>query len=102
MNASPRFQPTSITPSDEQLAIQTSPADTILVQANAGAAKTTTLALRIAQALASDVLPESILVLTYTKPAPRANMSCYTYPRKFSEQRGRYDDQPPTQGRDGG
>ena len=32
---------------------------------------------------------------------PRANMSCYTYPREISEQRGRYDDQPTTQGRDG-
>jgi len=32
--------------------------------------------------------------------APRANMTCDTYPREISEQRGRYDDQPTTQGSD--
>jgi TnpA family transposase len=32
--------------------------------------------------------------------APRANMTCYTYPREISEQRGRHDEQPSTQGSD--
>ena len=32
--------------------------------------------------------------------SPRANMTCDTYPREISEQRGRYDDQPSTQGSD--
>ena len=32
--------------------------------------------------------------------APRANMSCRTYPQEISEQRGRYDDQPTIQGSD--
>ena len=32
--------------------------------------------------------------------SPRANMTCDTYPREISEQRGRYDDQPTTQGSD--
>ncbi len=31
---------------------------------------------------------------------PRANMTCYTYPREISEQRGRYDDQPADKGPD--
>jgi hypothetical protein len=30
--------------------------------------------------------------------APRANMSCDTYPREISEQRGRYEDQPAVEG----
>jgi len=33
-------------------------------------------------------------------PTPRANMTCDTYPREISEQRGRYDDQPPVEGPD--
>jgi cation/acetate symporter len=32
--------------------------------------------------------------------APRANMTCYTYPREISEQRGRYDQQVSIQGHD--
>ncbi|MDH4326818.1 MAG: hypothetical protein OEW90_21990 [Betaproteobacteria bacterium] len=31
---------------------------------------------------------------------PRANMTCATYPREISEQRGRYVEQPTTQGPD--
>ena len=31
---------------------------------------------------------------------PRANMTCDTYPREISEQRGRYDDQPAVEGPD--
>ncbi|MBW8830534.1 MAG: ATP-dependent helicase [Burkholderiales bacterium] len=63
------FQPSNITPSDEQVAIQMSLLPTMLVQANAGAGKTTTLALRIAQALHSGVVPAGILVLTFTDAA---------------------------------
>lgn len=64
-----RFLPLNIEPSAEQIAIQTSRESTILVQANAGAAKTTTLALRIAQVLMAGMKASSVLVLTYTKPA---------------------------------
>lgn len=63
------FQPTHITPSDEQLAIQLLKTRLLLVEANAGAAKTTTLALRIAQALQRGAQPETVLALTATEPA---------------------------------
>lgn len=63
------FVPDAITPSAEQRAIQMRRARYLLVQANAGAAKTTTLALRIGQALLRGAPPESILVLTCTEPA---------------------------------
>lgn len=66
------FQPTNITPTDEQLAIQTTTLRTLLVQANAGAAKTTSLALRAAQALHGGLAPEAMLALTYTEPAREA------------------------------
>ena len=36
----------------------------------------------------------------FREGAPRANMTCYTYSREISEQRGRYDNQPSTQGSD--
>ncbi|MFG6465885.1 3'-5' exonuclease [Roseateles sp. BYS87W] len=63
------FQPRHITPSEEQLAIQLRRTRLLLVEANAGAAKTTTLALRIAQALHRGAPPESVLALTTTEPA---------------------------------
>jgi DNA helicase-2/ATP-dependent DNA helicase PcrA len=66
------FQPTGITPSAEQLAIQLLRTRLLLVEANAGAAKTTTLALRIAQALQRGAQPETVLALTYTAPAVTA------------------------------
>jgi DNA helicase-2/ATP-dependent DNA helicase PcrA len=65
----PAFQPTHITPSDEQLAIQLLRTRLLLVEANAGAAKTTTLALRIAQALQRGAPPQTLLALTTTAPA---------------------------------
>ncbi len=68
----PRFTARLIRPTPEQLAIQTLDADAILVSANAGAAKTTSLALRIGEALAYGVGPKSILALTYTEPACEA------------------------------
>ncbi|MEO6279168.1 ATP-dependent helicase [Roseateles sp.] len=66
------FQPTHITPSDEQLAIQLLRSRLLLVEANAGAAKTTTLALRIAQALQRGAPPATVLALTSTAPAVQA------------------------------
>ena len=61
-----------IEPSAEQWALLRNPSRRILVQANAGAAKTTTLALRIAAALARQPRPEWILALTYSEPAVQA------------------------------
>ncbi|HEY9108392.1 MAG TPA: ATP-dependent helicase [Roseateles sp.] len=66
------FQPAHITPSEEQLAIQLRRTRHLIVQANAGAAKTTTLALRIAQALQRGAPPAGVLALTATAPAVTA------------------------------
>jgi DNA helicase II / ATP-dependent DNA helicase PcrA len=66
------FQPRGIQPSDEQLAIQLRRTRLLLVEANAGAAKTTTLALRIAQALQRGAPPQTVLALTTTAPAVQA------------------------------
>ncbi len=68
----PLFQPRQITPTDEQRAIQSDRHRLLIVEANAGAAKTTTLALRIAQALDEGVHPSRILALTYTPAAVTA------------------------------
>lgn len=70
--AETRFVPDTIAPSDEQLAIQRSREKFVIVEARAGAAKTTTLALRIGQALVREAPPPSLLVLTYTEPAVTA------------------------------
>lgn len=70
--SAPAFQPAHITPSDEQLAIQLLRTRLLLVEANAGAAKTTTLALRIAQALQRGAQPDTVLALTTTAPAVTA------------------------------
>ncbi|QIL82531.1 ATP-dependent helicase [Diaphorobacter sp. HDW4A] len=64
-----RFAPKVITPSDEQRAIQVASERTIIVEANAGAAKTTTLALRVAESLARGVPTHRIIALTHTQPA---------------------------------
>ncbi|MBF5005104.1 3'-5' exonuclease [Diaphorobacter caeni] len=64
-----RFTPKVITPSDEQRAIQIASERTIIVEANAGAAKTTTLALRVAESLARGVPTHRIIALTHTQPA---------------------------------
>jgi DNA helicase-2/ATP-dependent DNA helicase PcrA len=64
-----KFQPKKIIPSKEQLAIQLSTRKTILIDANAGAAKTTTLALRMAESLARGVAPERMLALCITEAA---------------------------------
>ena len=68
----PIFVPVGLRPSDEQHLIQTTRARHLLIEANAGAAKTTSLALRIAQALHRGASPQMILALTYTAPAVQA------------------------------
>lgn len=68
----PVFVPAAIRPSDEQLRIQSTRAKHLLIEANAGAAKTTSLALRIAQALKRGAQPSMVLALTYTAPAVQA------------------------------
>jgi DNA helicase II / ATP-dependent DNA helicase PcrA len=65
----PRFTPKNFTPTGEQAAIQLSRDRVVLIKANAGAAKTTTLALRIGEALARKLEPEHILTLTFTPEA---------------------------------
>ncbi|MDD2711993.1 MAG: UvrD-helicase domain-containing protein, partial [Simplicispira sp.] len=72
MSTSPDFHPQAITPTAEQVAIQTSSAKTLVIEANAGAAKTTTLALRMAQGWARGIRPEEFLALTYTDTACQA------------------------------
>jgi DNA helicase-2/ATP-dependent DNA helicase PcrA len=65
----PRFTPQGLIPTAEQTAIQLAQNKVVLVDANAGAAKTTTLALRIGEALARGLAPEHILALTFTPEA---------------------------------
>lgn len=65
----PRFNPQGLTPTKEQVAIQLAQNKVVLIDANAGAAKTTTLALRIGEALARKAAPEQILALTFTPEA---------------------------------
>lgn len=69
------FAPKSIEPTPEQLAIQTARDRTIIVEANAGAAKTTTLALRLAESWQRGTEPELCLALTYTPTACAALIS---------------------------
>lgn len=66
------FQPQAIVPSAEQTAIQTATERTLIVEANAGAAKTTTLALRMAESWRRGTPPEAFLALTFTEPACEA------------------------------
>ncbi|MDB5895200.1 MAG: hypothetical protein JWQ88_2731 [Rhodoferax sp.] len=66
------FSPKVIVPTPEQLAVQVSPARTAIVEANAGASKTTVLALRMAEAWTRHTHPENILALTYTEAASTA------------------------------
>lgn len=63
------FEPRGFIPSSEQRAIQLARLRHVVVEANAGAAKTTTLALRMAQALHRGAEPERLLGLTYTDTA---------------------------------
>jgi DNA helicase-2/ATP-dependent DNA helicase PcrA len=72
VSAEPRFQPRGIAPTEEQLAIQLARRRHVIIEANAGAAKTTTLALRLAQALERGADVSHILALTYTEEAVQA------------------------------
>ncbi|WP_317203527.1 ATP-dependent helicase [Janthinobacterium sp.] len=67
-----QFIPKRIKPTAEQLAIQTAQKRVLLIDANAGAAKTTTLALRLAEALYRGRLPERMLALVFTQAAKLA------------------------------
>ena len=58
-----------IEPDEEQLAILVSTARFNAIDGNAGAAKTTTLALKVLDALRHGMVPEDILVLTYSPAA---------------------------------
>ena len=69
MTSSPRFTPPAFTSTDEQREIQTASERVILVEANAGAAKTTTLALRIGESLARGVPATGMLALVFTEEA---------------------------------
>lgn len=66
------FEPRDIVPSAEQLAIQLATERSLIVEANAGAAKTTTLALRMAESWRRGTAPEGLLALTFTAPACEA------------------------------
>jgi DNA helicase-2/ATP-dependent DNA helicase PcrA len=66
------FRPKGIVPTAEQLAIQLARRRHVLIEANAGAAKTTTLALRLAQALERGADTAALLALTYTDEAVAA------------------------------
>lgn len=63
------FIPSRIRPTAEQTDLQTATQPVVLGEANAGAAKTTTLALRIAESLARNVEPARILALAFTPEA---------------------------------
>ncbi|ALM85772.1 ATP-dependent helicase [Bordetella sp. N] len=65
----PQFIPAGLVPTSEQRDIQLARQRISLVQANAGAAKTTTLALRVGEALARGLAPQAILALTFTVEA---------------------------------
>ncbi|HEY0846034.1 MAG TPA: ATP-dependent helicase [Noviherbaspirillum sp.] len=71
-SATPKFKPRRFNPSQEQIDIQTATSRIILVDANAGAAKTTTLALRVAESLMRGVQPEDFILLTVTNAAQDA------------------------------
>lgn len=58
-----------MTATAEQIAIQTAQKKVVLIDANAGAAKTTTLALRLAEALHRGRPPERMLALVFTEAA---------------------------------
>lgn len=64
-----RFVPKDLIPTDEQVAIQLSTNKVVIIEANAGAAKTTTLALRLGEALARQLEPENMLALVFTPEA---------------------------------
>ena len=68
-NEAARFVPKELVPTDEQLRIQLSRSKISIIEANAGAAKTTTLALRLGEAIARKLEPENMLALVFTPEA---------------------------------
>lgn len=85
----PRFIPQGFVPTQEQQNIQLSRHRVTLVEANAGAAKTTTLALRIGEAIARGMAPEQILALMFTpeaKEVMRARLVDIGIPRSTAAQ----------------
>jgi len=75
MTSRPLFRPQNITASLQQTELQMSSSRSIIVDANAGAAKTTSLALKVAEVLELQrketgfYAPKKILTLTYTEVA---------------------------------
>src|SRR5690625_6670001 len=65
----PRFEPRGIVPTHEQQLIQCARQRISLIEAGAGTAKTTTLALRVGEALRRGLDPEQILVLVFSPEA---------------------------------
>ncbi|MFZ6642400.1 UvrD-helicase domain-containing protein [Undibacterium sp. TC4M20W] len=64
-----QFIPKLLIPNEEQIDIQLAKHKVIIAEANAGAAKTTTLAFRVGQAITNNITPESILALVFTSTA---------------------------------
>ncbi|MDP3842126.1 MAG: ATP-dependent helicase [Oxalobacteraceae bacterium] len=64
-----RFIPRGLILTQEQTAIQLAQNKVVIIDANAGAAKTTTLAIRIGEAVARNLAPELILALVFTPEA---------------------------------
>ena len=85
-SSAPRFIAVGIAPTDEQIVIQTSRARHVIAMANAGAAKTTTLALRIAESITRGVWPESIVALTFSSRALKksAFLAAFSPARKIN------------------
>ena len=62
-----------IVPTPQQMAVVRCQAPRLIVEANAGAAKTTTVALRVKAEIESGMRPEEILMLSYTRPGGLAS-----------------------------
>jgi DNA helicase-2/ATP-dependent DNA helicase PcrA len=70
-------QQTILKPTDEQLAIIRASNRRVIVEANAGAAKTTTAAMWVKALLQRGVKPERICVLSFTSPGVNAFMKAF-------------------------
>ena len=68
---------TILIPTEEQLAIIRTANRQVIVEANAGAAKTTTAAMWVKAQLQRGVLPERICVLSFTSPGVDAFMKAF-------------------------
>ncbi len=69
--------PNAIAATDEQRAILRSDAARLLIEANAGTGKTTTLCMRALDMVASGAEPARILMLSYTAPGAKAIASAF-------------------------